>query len=275
MIRASLSPRHATNGAIRLLSEQRRFRAALRRPYLAYKALKLSRALNDDALLSRFRQKMALPDCYGTGMDERCIEIPWVIAQLTPGPGRVLDAGSALNHTYVVKHRSLAEKRLHILTLAPEPQCFWQRGISYMFTDLRDIPVRDGYYDSAVCISTLEHIGCDNTGYTGKASDRENRPDDVRIVINELARVLRPGGELLLTIPFGRYRHLGWIRNFDRSLLSSTLDAFTPTYDRVEAFYLYGKTGWQLASDEACAACDYEAHRNAAASIACVRIVKA
>lgn len=275
MIQTSLRPHQATNGAMRWLSEQRRFRGVLRRPYLAYKALMLSRALADDALLSRFRQTTTLPEGYGVGVDERCIELPWMMAQLAPGPGRVIDAGSALNHPYLVKNRSLAEKTLHILTLAPERRCFWRHGISYMFADLRDIPVRDGYYDSAVCVSTLEHVGCDNSAYTGNANHREDRRDDIHMAMRELARVLRPGGELLLTVPFGSYRHLGWMRNFDRPLLSRTLEAFTPTRERTEAFYLYDNTGWQLATDENCAAREYAVHRSAAASVACIRVVKA
>lgn len=52
-----------------------------------------------------------------------------------------------------------------------------------LVADMRSLPFGDGECDGAICNSTLEHI-----------------PDD-GAVLREVARVLRPGGELLFTVP--------------------------------------------------------------------------
>ena len=120
-----------------------------------------------------------------------------------------MDAGSALNHDYILEHPIFEKKKLHILTLAPEANCFWKRGVSYLFEDLRNIPTRDSSYDTIVCLSTLEHVGCDNTWYSGQTVHRERHSEDFVIAMQELSRVLKPGGRLFLTVPFGSHRHFG------------------------------------------------------------------
>lgn len=110
-----------------------------------------------------------LPAGYGAGFDERLVEFPWALAQGLGG--RVLDAGSTLNHAYVLDAVMPEVDEQHVVTLAPEPRAFWQRGISYVFADLRELPYRDGWFDSVVSLSVLEHVGMDNALY-GAGSDR-------------------------------------------------------------------------------------------------------
>jgi hypothetical protein len=121
----------------------------------------LREAVTDAELRARFASRAPLPAGYGCGLDERCVEYPWLLAHLPPGPGRLLDAGSALNHEFLLERDALAAKRIHVVTLAPEAQCFWGRGVSYVFEDLRALPFRDGTYDIVVSVSTIEHVGCD------------------------------------------------------------------------------------------------------------------
>lgn len=262
--------------------------------YIFYHSELMNRVLADKSLLERFRRAEPLPDSYGVGIDERCIEYPWLLAQLPASAQCLLDAGSTLNHEFVLDHPALNNKKLHILTLAPEGYCFWLKGVSYLYDDLRDIPIRNDYYDAIICLSTLEHIGCDNTLYTRDERDRENRPDDFVLAVKELRRVLKPGGLLFLSVPFGAYRHLGTAQQFDRSLLSHAIDAFGTAREVVEAFYRYTADGWQLSTAADCAECEYvewitklEQHQQlpdpvpiepdlaaAARAVACVRLVK-
>ncbi len=262
------------------------------RGYMIYVQRLVVRTLNDGGLVESFRRGAPLPDGFGPDIDERCVEYPWALANLPAGPARMLDAGSTLNYDFLLDQEAVRQKVLHILTFAPEKQAFWNRGISYLFADLRDIPVRDGYYDVIVCISTLEHVGCDNSRWTKQDSHREERPEDFLLAMSELRRVLRPGGLLLLTVPFGAYCHYGWFQQFNRPLLSRAIDAFGSAAECTETFYRYTSEGWHRATAEECADCEYvRSYKGppsqwpsriplepdgavAARAVACVRIVK-
>ena len=261
--------------------------------YNAYKAQVIAAALNDGDLLKLFRCRGFLPPGYGVGIDERCIEYPWLLAHLPDGPGIMLDAGSTLNHDFILDQPVLRCKVLHILTLAPEANHYLRKGITYLFEDLRNIPIRDAYYDTIACLSSLEHVGFDNTLYSRDETHREHRPEDFLLTMRELRRVLKSGGSLLVTVPFGVCRNLGTFQQFDRKLLSRAVEAFGESGEVVEAFYRYTAEGWNVAEAEDCAECEYvewisrprdqwpsplpvELDRAAAArAIACVRLVKA
>jgi SAM-dependent methyltransferase len=225
--------------------------------YSVYKRHLLAQTLTDQYLLDRFFAGAPLPAGYGTGIDERCVEYPWVLAQLRGSGCLLLDAGSAMNHDILIGHPIVQQKTMHILTLAPEKECFWHKGISYLFADLRDIPIRNEYYETIVSISTLEHIGFDNTLYSKQLSYCEHCPEDVTKAMHQLSRVLKPGGLLLFTVPFGASQDCGSFRQFDRKSLSKAIGEFDGCSRVTETFYLYRKEGWNVASSEDCAQCRY------------------
>ena len=250
------------------------------------------RTLGDESLLARFRLGDPLPTGYGIGVDERCVEYPWLLAHLDQRSDVLLDAGSTLNHAFILNHRVLREKVIHVLTLAPERNCFWAKGISYLFHDLRDIPIRNDYYDVIACISTLEHIGCDNRQYTRIGAHSEQRVKDFALTMKELRRVLKAGGTLYLTVPFGVYSHFGTFQQFDRNLLSRAIKAFGKAREVTKIFYRYKAEGWNVADAMDCSECEYvewinqphyqwpsplpvEPDRAAAArAVGCVRLMK-
>jgi SAM-dependent methyltransferase len=180
--------------------------------YYTAKKKAISRGIDDRLLMD----SAALPKGYGAFIDERVVEYPWVFAQLPKNPGRLLDAGSALNHDFLLDRAPLSGAQLTVMTLAPEKRCFWNRGISYLYGDLREPHFPDACFDVVVSVSTIEHIGLDNTMlYTGDHTKQET--DDLGYVpaIEQFRRVLKPGGVCLVTVPFGRRGTHGWYQVFD------------------------------------------------------------
>ena len=263
------------------------YKAAGRRPwgrgYVQYKQRELSRALNDQALLQQFRLSAPLPPGYGWRLDERIVEYPWTISRLRPGHEAVLDAGSTLNFQYLLDLPTIACKSVVTFTLAPEG-VHSRENVSYLYGDLRETFFKDACFDTIVCISTLEHVGMDNNLlYSTNAQFREDRREDYLIVIAELWRVLRPGGQLLLTVPYGRSGGHGWFQQFDEEMVERVIATFAPSR-REKTYYKYSAEGWNVSDAEACAQCEYfDIHAAtvpngdgaaAARAVACVQLVK-
>jgi SAM-dependent methyltransferase len=187
---------------------------------------------------------------YGLRLDERVIEYPWLFSQLPDHGGYLLDAGSALNHKFLLSREILESKHIFISTLAPETNCFWRRSISYIYEDLRDTCYKDGFFDWVVCISTLEHIGLNNTMlYTSDELKNENSPDSYLKAVREYYRVLKKGGTLFLSFPFGKHVNHGWFQVFNNEMLDSVIATFSP--DSITEFhYRYENNGWQVSSRE-------------------------
>jgi SAM-dependent methyltransferase len=235
----------------------------------------VSAVLGEPALLEPFERGRELPHGYGVGLDERVVEFPWLLSR-RPG-GRVLDAGSALNHEHVLDRFLPRFESLTIVTLAPEAVAFPQRGISYVYGDLRDLPFRDAFFDTIVSLSTLEHVGMDNTRYSASAA-RANDPDaELGRAVAELRRVLKPAGTLLVSVPFGRSEDHGWFRQFGPEELDRLVERLEPRTAEVELFR-YGADGWCRSDPGAAARAEYrpptappaEDRAAAARAVACI-----
>jgi SAM-dependent methyltransferase len=225
-----------------------------------------------------------LPRPYGRWLDERIVECPWLLSQLPAGPATLLDAGSALNHHFILRHPKLLNKSLTIMTLAPEADCSWRDGISYVYGDLRRTAFRDDYFDYIACLSTVEHIGFDNTlFYTADRGKAENDPEAYLAAILELWRILRPGGSLLLSVPFGMHSVRNWLQVFDGDMIDRMVATLQPPR-HAEAYFRYSEPdGWRVSSRTACADAKYFDYHSdpawpgspaAAESVACLTFTK-
>ena len=230
--------------------------ALWRRSYNYFKTVFLKGLLVNPRIIDLFDTRSELPWGYGIGMDERCIEYPWLLANISSQSKEYLDAGSTLNNGLLLRHPRLKGKRLTILTLSPESTCFWRLGVSYHYSDIRKLPFRDAWFDEIACVSTLEHVGMDNRLYSQVPMHQQHNTFDFEKALSEMHRVLKPKGRLLLTLPFGQYQNWGIFQQFDAALLERAAQVFLPSL-RLDTFYLYRRNGWQITQIQDCKDCSY------------------
>lgn len=148
------------------------------------------------------------------------------------------------------------KKSIIIYNLTPEG-IIDQPNVSYIYGDLRSTILKDELFKDIVCISTLEHIGMDNTLiYTQDRRYKEDNSSGYREAMVEFRRLLKPGGQLLLTVPYGQYQNHGWLQQFDDKLLEDAITAFAGNLQDL-VFYRYTPDGWMLADADSCANCTY------------------
>ena len=183
----------------------------------------------------------------------RCLEFPLVYDHLDLSPGmRLLDAGARTSvfPLYVALHQAV---EVHAVDLDPtvkrQERLAAKLGDSLRGTfvarqaDLRDLPYPDGHFDRITVISVIEHVP---------------DPGD-KVGIAELARVLAPGGKLLLTVPFGMTARDFFLHEsvyaetyrgepvfFQRHYTPETLEErlVRPSGLRVETRAFFGETGF-------------------------------
>ena len=93
--------------------------------------------------------------------------------------------------------------------------------------------------------------------------------------------MLKPGGTLFLSFPFGKKADLGWLQVFDIETVEAIVTTFQPRMES-QNFYRHGDQGWkactpQQAADAAYFQKDMSPNRFgtvAAEAVACLELVK-
>jgi SAM-dependent methyltransferase len=134
--------------------------------------------------------------------------------------------------------------------------------------DVCDLPFAMGSLDQVLLVSTLEHVGADNTEYGLEAeSDPASRTDALR----ELARVLRPAGRLLVTVPLGDPGDHGWFRLDDVGGWTRLFTSAGLFVEEQEAYELT-EDGWRPAPAFRPAGVGYGDRGPAASAVLCTEL---
>lgn len=197
------------------------------------------------------------------GTDERVIEIPWVLSRLVP-VGRVLEVGYAFAEAPYLAALLRSGVELVGVDLALRDV----DGMERVEADVRDLPLADGSVDQALLVSTLEHVGADNSGY-GLAA--EEAPASRADALRELGRVLRPGARLLVTVPLGEPGDHGWFRLDDIAGWTGLFASAGLFVEEQEAYELT-QDGWQAAPGFRAEGVGYGDHGPAASAVLCTAL---
>jgi len=194
------------------------------------------------------------------GTDERVVEVPWVLARVRLS-GRVLEVGYAFAERAYLAALLRAGVELVGADLATREV----EGMECVEADVRELPFSDRSFDQVLLVSTLEHVGADNTVYGLAAeSDGGARVDALR----ELRRVLRRDGSLLVTVPLGEPGDHGWFRQEDER-------GWTRLYARAGFFveeqeaYELTPEGWRAAPEFRAEGVRYGERGPAASAVLC------
>jgi glycosyltransferase involved in cell wall biosynthesis/SAM-dependent methyltransferase len=168
----------------------------------------------------------------GPDTTERLIEIPWMLSRWHGEP-RVLDVGYAFaSLTWLSGLLDRSIPTLH--------------GVDLAALAVPGMHRTRAAFDLIYCISTIEHVGRDNTRY-GLPPEPPD-PDADLTTLLELARVLAPTGRLLISVPLGRWEDHGWFLQYDLASWNDLVDRSPFEVQEQEHFRL-SPEGWVWVKD--------------------------
>ena len=130
---------------------------------------------------------------------DRDIEYSWVAANMAQGPGRVLDFGCGTSWMGL-----LAARRGFDVTAVDLEQISWayeHSALRFARADVTELALPPDSLDLIINCSSVEHVGLQ-----GRYGVSNGHADGDLEVMALLRTLLKPGREMLLTIPVGRDR---------------------------------------------------------------------
>jgi hypothetical protein len=204
---------------------------------------------------------------------ERAVEIPWVASAIANCFGLWLDVGYVhAEHRYWEAIPTVDWRRLlrfgYGFDIAPPPPSdplpvhVVGDVIDY---DFKALP----RFDLITCISTLEHVGCDNTLYLADAGRRDHPFTLQQRALQQLLSVLTRRGRLLLTLPYGAFQDHGWFLQYDADMVQALTDIAVQIGQQLttERYYQLTDEGWRRANREELKAVSYRTEEGRAAAV--------
>lgn len=148
---------------------------------------------------------------------ERIIENPIVIRHLPDEKSKILDVGSRYSQVPL----EMASLGHEVWALDIEEYIFKHKKLQFVKGDIRKTKFKNNFFDVVTIISTLEHVGMGETSYGDAGED-----DGDVTAMAEIWRVLKPGGIVLITVPFGKAKFLPFMRIYDKDRIKKITKGF-------------------------------------------------
>ena len=147
-------------------------------------------------LLVTLYEGLGRPPAPNLGGD-RDVEYSWVAANMSEGPGKVLDFGCGKSWMALLA----AMKGFDVTAIDLERISWWYEHphLSFVQGDLAKLSLAPASFDLIVNCSSIEHVGL-----KGRYGLSEASPDGDFEAMSLLLDVLKPSREMLLTIPVAK-----------------------------------------------------------------------
>lgn len=232
-------------------------------PRLATGHANTRREFAEEPIIERLSLSGAALENVGDGCSERVVEVPWVIGKVNElNPSRMLDVGAAfapMIYKWLLVRQAPTIETVDLAD-ATVP------GLQNHVADIRDLPFADGTFDLATCVSTLEHIGMDNSQY----SIESGGAGDVQ-ALKELGRVAR---RVLVTTPCGRAADMPQQRQYSPERFRRAAADAGLEVEQLDLFAHTPGTGWNPASEEDVLERNYGENAYTAAAVICAQVAR-
>lgn len=190
---------------------------------------------------------------YGERVVEYPVFLDWLLAQ--PTGLDLLDVGCVLNKSFLGPVLNERCRALWLCNPAVEPLAIDGPPVFYHLAPLDKAFRRGPTFSLITCLSTLEHIGFDNSHYGASVPPRFAEPADEPFIesFGQLSHLLAPGGRLLISFPYGQREALlhpstgrASSQVLDHGALERCLPAFAAAGVEIEVeIYAATADGWQ------------------------------
>lgn len=184
-------------------------------------------------------------DVHVTVVNERIAEVPFVMASLAglPPGSRILDVGAGESTVSL----SLASLGYHVVAVDLNGYPFSHPDLEAVAIPLEDYEP-EAPFDAVVCLSSIEHFGLGAYG-----PDSRDDEADVKAV-ERLRQLVRPGGRLVLTTPYGQAHVNSLERTYDDAGLTRLLAGWSEPC--VTVVVKRDPTTWSRRDDGECVPAD-------------------
>lgn len=127
---------------------------------------------------------------------ERIVEYPFIHENIPfGGGGKVLDVGSGST----LLPFELASKGYQVWSIDLRRgyrESIRHDNFTFIEGDIRQTNFPDNFFDMVTAISSIEHVGFDGSNVN---------PEGDKTALQEIRRILKPGGRVIMTVPFGKW----------------------------------------------------------------------
>jgi len=201
-------------------------------------------------------------DKYELHVNERILEHPFVhrVLDQVPSGSRVLEFGCTNSRLSI----ELASRGLLVTGVDLRPYSLTHPNFTFYQGDFFELDFPEAPFDVVVAVSAVEHVGL---GAYGEDMRRENSD---RRVLDAFYHLLRPEGQLVVTVPFGRQKITPRYRIYDMQALGALLQDYE--IDRQEYYRRFDHAVWLPVSASELGDVDWDpaAMRTGVGGVACI-----